>query len=68
MRKKYPAGFLYLLGLIRGHFDEHVRAWPEKDSTGSVNTGMAIVTPIQDVLEVLKAETLKEPASRQEQL
>lgn len=46
-QKNYPAGFLFLLGLVRGHYDEAT-------GLGSVHTGMAIVTPIAEVIDLLQ--------------
>ena len=49
----------HLLGLIRGHWD-HKLDDPEiafsSDEQSAVNMGMALVTPAQDIIEVLDAE------------
>jgi hypothetical protein len=55
MRQKYPAGFLYLFGVIRGHFDDE-QDWIAGDAEESlsVHTGIATVTPIREVLSIVE--------------
>jgi hypothetical protein len=55
MRKQHPAGFLYLFGVVRGHFDEE-QDWAKDDEAReplSVNTGIATITPINEVLAIV---------------
>lgn len=50
---------VYLLGLVRGHWDLETRGGPVEftaEERTDVNTGMAIVTPIQDVLAIITGE------------
>ena len=47
----------YVLGLIRGHWRERVEG-----GAGSLNTGIAMVTPITEVLPLLEREELVPPA------
>jgi hypothetical protein len=55
MRKKYPAGFLFLLGLIRGHFDEKLMVVESEEKiAGTINAGIATVTQIGEVIETVK--------------
>ena len=63
MRERFPNGFLYLLGLVRGHFDDVKDIWPSdaiSSGKGSVHTGIAVVTPMEEVLKiVIENEELK---------
>jgi hypothetical protein len=55
-------GGIYLLGLIRGHWDYHSQSAPVDfldDELRAVNMGIAIVTPIQEVVQILDGEELK---------
>lgn len=58
MRKQYPAGFLYLFGVVRGHFDGE-QDWARDDVAReplSVNTGIATITPINEVLAIVSKD------------
>lgn len=58
-----------LLGLIRGHWDLRERETIVNysvDELLTVNTGIAIVTPIQEVMKLLVGEELKKERRRQE--
>lgn len=53
----------FLLGMIRGHWDLERRAHDvavadEGEETERLNTGIAMVTPIQDVLRVINSEEM----------
>jgi hypothetical protein len=53
----------YLLGLIRGHWNKQEPWLPDFGETeqGSLNTGIAMVTPIQKALDIIDAkESVKE--------
>jgi len=55
-RQQNPAGFLFLLGLVRGHFDEVDGVWPETREYGNgdkIHSGIATVTPIEEVLKIV---------------
>lgn len=57
-----PAAFsvFYLLGLIRGHWDLKKTTLDYRDDElRQVNMGIAIVTPIQDVIAVLNGDELR---------
>ena len=59
-----PAAFsgFYLLGLVRGHWDLKKRETTvgyADDELHQVNMGVAIVTPIQDVIGVLMSDELR---------
>jgi hypothetical protein len=55
MRQKYPAGFLYLFGVIREHFsDAQDRIGGGAEESPSVHTGIATVTPIREVLSIVE--------------
>jgi hypothetical protein len=48
----------YLFGLVHGHFDvknlnEDVVADSESDASGSINAGMAVVIPIEKIMETI---------------
>lgn len=54
MRKRWPAGFLYLLGLVRGHFDAPQGDWIDGSaSREKVHYGVAMVTPMDEVLSIM---------------
>jgi hypothetical protein len=54
-RKNYPAGFLYLLGLIRGHFDSQLDdGLADLNAGDSVHTGIAIIVPIEEVISIVE--------------
>ncbi|MDT7542788.1 MAG: hypothetical protein QOE33_2692 [Acidobacteriota bacterium] len=58
-----------LLGLIRGHWDLRTRknyVGYAEDEPLTVNTGIAIVTPIQEVTKLLESDELKKQRRRQE--
>jgi hypothetical protein len=74
MRKRWPAGFLYLLGVIRGHFDAPQDDWIKDFEQESVHTGIAMVTPMDEVLSIVqnnkdlvKARTQRALEHQQEQ-
>jgi hypothetical protein len=67
MRKRWPAGFLYLLGLIRGHFDAPQDGWVE-NSQERVHTGIAIVVPIDEVLSIVQNDKALAEARTQRML
>lgn len=46
----------YLLGMVRGHWDYEGPLQFPADESGAVNMGIAIVTPIADVLEILYSD------------
>lgn len=50
----------YLLGLIRGHWDTDAEADFGESEFGRLNTGIAIVTPITDVFELLEDNEIVE--------
>jgi len=55
---------MFLIGMIRGHWDlerqnaaqDHVSAATEDEEMDRLNTGIAIVTPITDVLSVINSK------------
>jgi len=52
---------IYLLGLIRGHWDIETQTNPVDfavDAAGKINMGIAIITPIQEVLTLLERDDL----------
>jgi hypothetical protein len=59
---------IYLLGIIRGHWDlerqnaarDHSPAATDDEGIDRLNTGIAIVTPIQEVLNVLNGQAAME--------
>ena len=50
LRRPHQNGYLFLLGLVRGHFNLQAPGFPAADP---INTGIAIITPMPDVMEVL---------------
>jgi hypothetical protein len=68
IRVKEPS--LYLLGLIRGHWDIKATE-PATDFGGDIsdklNVGIATVTPVYGLMEILMSNPLKEFRQRQEQ-
>jgi hypothetical protein len=64
-KKRYPGGFLFLLGLIRGHFDEPPFVDSVDGAPRRLNTGIATVTPIWEVIETVKSnKTIRETRER----
>lgn len=59
---------LYLLGLLRGHFDlrEQAADLAARSEQELINTGIAIVTPIQEVETLLLSEELAKERRRTE--
>jgi hypothetical protein len=63
---------IYLLGLVRGHWDIRHRGQPlgfTEDELQAVNMGIAIITPFQDALEIINGEELvreRKQADRQQ--
>jgi hypothetical protein len=63
-RKPLAAGAIFWLGLIHGHFDAHVEV-PSDDAVGenkreTVNTGIAIVTPSEKIIEIFHRQEFQE--------
>jgi hypothetical protein len=52
-KNRFPAGFLYLLGVIRGHFDEQIDSALDDKTGESVHSGIATVSPIQEVIAIV---------------
>lgn len=59
---------ILLLGFVRGHWEINqnsgIDLWT--DEGAAINTGIALVTPIQDAIEVLMSQELKNDRRRQE--
>lgn len=58
----------YLIGLIRGHWDLNLKEDAPQLSNEllQANTGIAIITPVQEMLDILNREDLVEERRRQE--
>jgi hypothetical protein len=60
-REKEVGGWtFYLLGLIRGHWRERIERDFQGSEFGNLNSGIAMVTPITDVLPLLEREVFVE--------
>ena len=61
-QKKIKIGqTVYLIGLVRGHWDVQHRGQPldfTMDELQAVNMGIAIITPIQDALDIINSKEL----------
>ena len=63
VRKVKEETMVYLLGLVHGHWDfqlNNPRSQTEPEDIWNLNHGIAIITPIQRVWEILMSETLKD--------
>lgn len=68
--KVNKVGRNFLLGLIRGHWDQkNPASMPDfaSDDTGVVNMGIALVTPVQFVREILNSDELVMQRQRDDQ-
>lgn len=54
----------YLLGLVRGHWDRSAELDFHETELGRLNTGVAMVTPITDLIPILETEEFVEYAKQ----
>jgi hypothetical protein len=55
-----PAGIFHLLGLVHGHWDEKETGKTFPLSDKRINMGIAVVTPVQNIIEVLSQASLED--------
>ncbi len=54
--RHYEQTRIFLLGMIRGHWEKPVIESSESDETDSINTGIAMATPIQEVVDLIEGD------------